>query len=385
MKILLHIGQSKTGTSAIQSFLLLNREKLLKAGYLYPNVRLGNFTVNIANHNAVADSLTNRLQYPFLSPDQYFKQFFSQAKESNAKCMIISAEHFIGGEPRVWNVPDQKTYYKLYRQKIQKLAKYLKGHDVSILTYLRPQVDWLSSTIAQTIRIEKIVNNKRIYHNDEQFFEMVKPMLNYNRMLDIWNETLAPTEITAVPYARDILYKRSSIADFLNRASINQLEYDPSMEQMEVNTSLTREYIEVKKHLNIKGKSINQERVIVSCLERLSRKSCYETTYKLDEKVVSKVISQAETENNKLNARYIKDAFPLTSISSYKGGEMSALTASEIDIAMDRFKIEYLKPRTRLMAARYRTLELLRNHARPVHAALHQLKQLHSKLFSRQT
>jgi len=38
MRVILHIGQSKTGTTALQSFLASNRTPLAKAGICYPDV-----------------------------------------------------------------------------------------------------------------------------------------------------------------------------------------------------------------------------------------------------------------------------------------------------------------------------------------------------------
>ncbi|MCK5244960.1 MAG: hypothetical protein KAJ90_06790 [Desulfobacterales bacterium] len=57
MHILLHIGQSKTGTSAIQAYLTLNRLRLREAGVLYPSVTIGGMSVDIGSHNSVADTL----------------------------------------------------------------------------------------------------------------------------------------------------------------------------------------------------------------------------------------------------------------------------------------------------------------------------------------
>lgn len=97
MKILLHIGQSKTGTSAIQEFLTLNKDRLREAGFLYPGVKLGGITVDIGAHNSVADALTRKHRYPYYTDVQYFNKFFKEAKDVKAETVILSAEHFFGG------------------------------------------------------------------------------------------------------------------------------------------------------------------------------------------------------------------------------------------------------------------------------------------------
>ena len=75
MQILLHIGQSKTGTSAIQAYLSLNRKELARNGILYPSVKIWGMPVDLGNHNPLADALVAVFRYPFLTAEQYFDQF----------------------------------------------------------------------------------------------------------------------------------------------------------------------------------------------------------------------------------------------------------------------------------------------------------------------
>lgn len=117
MKILWHIGQSKTGTSAIQKFLTLNKDRLREAGFLYPGVKLSGITVDKGAHKSVADALTKKYRYPYYTDVQYFNKFFKEAKDVKAETIILSAEHFFGGEPRIWEVMSGEKYIKLYRKK----------------------------------------------------------------------------------------------------------------------------------------------------------------------------------------------------------------------------------------------------------------------------
>ena len=130
MRILLHLGQSKTGTSAIQTFLTLNRSSLGKAGVLYPSVKIGGMSIDMGSHNAVADSLVGMSRFPHLNSDQYFSQFFKEVKRIDAKLLILSAEHFFAGEPRVWAVANREEYFNLYRRKPLKAANH---HSFGIL------------------------------------------------------------------------------------------------------------------------------------------------------------------------------------------------------------------------------------------------------------
>lgn len=378
MHILLHIGQSKTGTSAIQAYLTLNRTHLLKEGVLYPGVKIGGVSVDLGSHNSVADTLAGLPRYPNLTADQYFGQFFGEANRVGANLMILSAEHFFGGEPRIWDVPDEKTYFDRYRNKIEALSRYMKGHEVTLLVYLRPQVDWLASAINQTVRVERLISNKAIYHDDHQFFEMAKPVLRYGSLIDAWVECLRPLEVMVVPYERMLLYKGSSISDFLCRAGLENLDLPFGGEELQVNQSLSREYIEVKKMLNLTSKSKTNERVIISCLESLSARSGIATSYRLSDELSRDVEAFVALENARLNERYVKgDAQLKAQGKALRSSEVEVLHEDDIAAAMAAFKREYASPRTRLLTLNYAVRAFLRNYAMPFHSALHQLKRVY--------
>ena len=374
MKILLHIGQAKTGTSAIQAFLTLNSRRLREAGILYPSISVGGFNIDFGNHNPVADALAGVSSYPHLTADQYFAQFFETARRFHAERMILSAEHFFGGEPRVWDVPDMETYEARYPQKILALARYLEGHEVSVLVYLRPQVDWLASAVGQNVRLEGLIG-KTIYENDRQFFENWRPYLRYARLLACWADVLQPHVLTAVPYVREKLHRKSSVADFLRRAELDHLDFPSVNSQWEVNESLTLEYIEVKKRLNKEPKSKNAERVTIACLNRLSRQSTMGSSYRLDEDVVRDIEAFVADGNQKLTQDYGRGEHVFVAREAYKGDKLRPLSEEDIEDAMALFRRTYRSPRTRLLTLNYAARDFMRRHAPPLHAALHQIKR----------
>ncbi len=383
MKILVHIGQSKTGTSAIQAYLTLNREVLLKAGVLYPVASVAGMEIDFGNHNPVADALAGLSRYPYFTAEQYFTTFFTTAEKNNSSLMILSAEHFFGGEPRVWEVKNEEEYYSLYREKISNLAVFLRGHEVSVLVYLRPQVDWLASAISQTVRIEKLIGEKPIYQDDEQYFELVKPILRYYTLLQIWQEQLKPVDIKAVTYDRKNLYQNNSIADFVQRAGLQSLQLTFGTEALEVNQSLAPELIEVKKLLNRQPHTKNEERVIIKCLRALTARAGKSAPYWISKELIQQVKSFVAIENNRLNSDYIEGA-PLQAESAAAAKRVKHDTSPEkISQAMLLFQQEYRKPKYRLLHLRTAVLIFLRDHALPIHSALHQVKRLYRKIIFR--
>jgi hypothetical protein len=380
MKVLLHIGQSKTGTSAIQAFLTLNRNKLREIGVLYPAARVNGMPVNLGSHNAVADAVAGKPTFPYLTADQYFKQFFEEAERIDAKLLILSGEHFFAGEPRTWDVPDEEEYLKYYEQKVHNVAHYLTGHEVNILIYLRPQIDWLSSAISQAVRTDRLISNKQLYHNDRQFFGALKPLLKYSTLLDIWERVLKPQSLTAIPYDRGSLYKKSSIADFLMRAGLENTQFPYASENIQVNESLSREYLEVKKRLNEYSRSKNTERVIIRCLEQLSKSSTQGSRYLLDAEVRRDVEKFVTPENEQLNEKYRATGWKFLAQSESVKADLKPLSDELVTQAMRSFRNSYRRPRYKLLWINYATRSLLRSYATPLHAALHQVKMAYQNM-----
>ena len=337
--------------------------------------------MDIGSHNGVADSLAGLSSFPNLTADQYFDQFFCEAKRIGAKRMILSAEHFFGGEPRIWDVPDEDSYFERYPRKIRALKQYLDGHEVSLLVYLRPQVDWLASAISQTVRTEQLIcPGKPIYKNDRQFFEMVKPLLRYHRLIDTWVNCLHPREVMVVPYERKFLYKNSTIADFLYRTGLDNLNLPFGSEALQVNQSISREYIEVKKILNLTPRKKNEERVIITCLERLSACSEFSIPYRLSEELSREVSEFVALENERINERFVQGDCKLKAQSAAyksKNNQIKMISEKDIAAAMSKFEREFSSPRARLLRLDYAVRAFLRNHAKPLHSLLHQLKRIY--------
>jgi len=382
MKILLHIGQSKTGTSAIQKFLTLNKVKLCEVGVLYPSVKLGGVTVDIGAHNSVADALTGMYRYPFYTDVQYFNKFFKEAKDVKAETIILSAEHFFGGEPRVWNVTCENDYLKLYSEKIQRLASFLTDHDITILVYLRPQIDWLASAISHTIRIDGLISNKRTYESDIKYFEMAKPILKYSALLNIWADTIKPSSFIVVPYSKKQLMGGSSVSDFLYRAGLSGFKFSFGDMQMQANKSIAVDFLEVKKVLNRLPRSRHTERAYISCLERLSMSSKFGSEYVLDNILQRDAESFVAEDNAILSKLYGKGNWTFTHKTSRSAKINKPLEADDIKKAFQLFEKEIRHPRYKLVWLRSVIGVFLRNHARPINAVLHQIKTAYLRLAS---
>lgn len=376
MKIILHIGQSKTGTSSIQSFLARNRSRLQSRGILYPSPRVAGMSLDLGSHNVVADALAGKIAYPHLGGGEYFEQFFEAAARCHAKTMILSAEHFFGGEPRLWQCADRNSYLEKYEKKIRNLNSYLDGHDVAIIIYLRPQVDWFASNITQVVVHGRGNGTGQVFETDRSHFESQKEVMRYGWRLDLWKSILRPEKFDVVPYVRKNLQDANSVSDFVWRAGIEGDVPAGNLLSLEANRTVSREYIEVKKRLNRMHRSAADEFAVVRCLIRLSGNSPFGTGYRIDEGVVRDLEDHVAGDNERVSRNYLPEGKKLAAREAYAGEGLEPLRPDEIESAMAQFDREYRSIRTRFLALEFSALAFLRTHARPAHVAVHQFRRL---------
>lgn len=129
MKLILHIGSHKTGSTLIQSMLMKNRNILIDHGYLYPTTGIN----TVAHHN-IAFSITNK-KIGFESSKVesfaiYVEQLISEINRCNPHTVILSSEEFISfNEEQIIQFTQLTSYFE----------------SVDVVIYIRNQVDKLES------------------------------------------------------------------------------------------------------------------------------------------------------------------------------------------------------------------------------------------------
>ena len=122
----------------------------------------------------------------------------------------------------------------------------------------------------------------------------------------------------------------------------------------------------------------NEERVVITCLERLSVRSDYTAAYRLSDELSREVVTFVASENDRLNERYIQGDDKLKAQSAaYRTPDNKILSEVDIAAALATFERELVSPRARLLTLDYALRAFLRMHAKPVHSALHQLKRVY--------
>ncbi len=139
MKIYLHIGAPRTGTTTLQALLHLNQKTLYSMGLDYPKIGYTDQQRGDAQHN-LAFSLMD--EYPAFVPehvrvpaDKVWKEFAAYARKSNRN-IIVSSEAFS----------------TLSTLAIAKIRDYLRDFDVEVLYVARDARSWHDSMARQQIK-----------------------------------------------------------------------------------------------------------------------------------------------------------------------------------------------------------------------------------------
>ena len=372
MKIILHIGQSKTGTSAIQAYLTLNKEKLLEQGFYFPMIRASGIQLNSGSHNSLADAVAGKKSFPNVDYTKFLNECIIHAKGKNIKNILLSGEHFYGGEPRIWDLKSTDEYLPLYAEKVERVKKWLSGHDVSIILYLRPQVDWLASSVGQCVKHEKLITQEEIFKTDEKIFELLRPLLDYNKLANIWGNAFGFNAVQIGIYNKSTLISQDAVPDFLHRIGANLGELPRPLKQS-VNKSFSAIQIAVKRLLNATPKNKHEERVTIKCLESLGDYFASEP-HKISVELAQHIKKEL-AENNELLCKAFnleKSCFPVCT-GKYVA-ESKPVEWDKVHEALELYKHERRKIKYDLYKSNLILKQYLRNNQPALHAVLHRVK-----------
>lgn len=221
--IYLHIGMPKTGTTSLQKFLFLNREKLLEKGCLYP-ITGTNITSNQESKGYSHNSLVRVLSQNTNQKEDWVSQcriWEECKKEINAikpEKVIISAEFFTG--PGIYN-----------QDLITMTKKLLDSYDVKIVIYLRRQDEFLRSYYCDLITF-------LIRTDIKEFILQWKYMADYAQTLELWKNEFGLENIIVKVFEKKQMKNGNLFHDFLATVDLDHEELDLNSEGIRENISI---------------------------------------------------------------------------------------------------------------------------------------------------
>ncbi|MDC1065085.1 hypothetical protein OAQ86_01550 [Candidatus Pseudothioglobus singularis] len=138
MKLFIHIGLHKTGTTTFQTFLHLNRNALLKAGVFYPEMG------EHESHWVLPNQLV-RNNWDYV--EDFMKSSFQTAKKENVETVFISSEDF------------ELFLFEGFRaSQLENLAYEIGYSSISWACILRNQWDYFNSLYSQLSKQQVSLN-----------------------------------------------------------------------------------------------------------------------------------------------------------------------------------------------------------------------------------
>ena len=102
MKVVVHVGSAKTGSTAIQRSLFHNRETLKEMGYVYPSI------ASRPDHLALLPRQSVDPPYKYEFDDDAWKELHAQASRPGVKAIIMSSEQLFERSPQSLKIFDRR-------------------------------------------------------------------------------------------------------------------------------------------------------------------------------------------------------------------------------------------------------------------------------------
>lgn len=222
--LFIHIGAHKTGTSAIQKFLSLNRENLKNNGYLYPH------SGKRIAHHFVPHGLQDRTVI-YENPKKLTERLVNEMKKSDQNTIILSSESF----------------ELLKKEETSRLKEIIPDKFlVKIIYYVRRQDEQLESRYNQRVKMQSLGFDKNF---DEFLQSFSLNELDYYSHLLPWKETFGKENIIVRVYEKEQL-PNGIFRDFLSAVGLD-LDENFELPKRVVNPSLNWDLIEIIRLCNV--------------------------------------------------------------------------------------------------------------------------------------
>lgn len=268
--IYFHIGTHKTGSTAIQKFLLDNEELLNKNKFLYSvGVKNGINHMDLSHNIKLWENidLDPDYNYIFSSEDFYFS-FFRPGDE------VVLLEHLV------------------------KQAEKFKNHNIKVVVYLRRQ-----DLFSQSLNNEII---KRHGFTKEYSYDVVP--LNYYGALKSLAHFLGASNIFIRPYENSQFSGGSIYADFFKVLGL-ELTDEYQIESKVVNPSLTTEKMEFTRYINMLGLPVDFRnrigRLVIKSALDSNEVSLFRKQDLISPKVAKKLLAQYEPGNQAIAKEFL--------------------------------------------------------------------------------
>ncbi len=234
MRIDIHIGIEKTGTTAVQGYLAQSRPQLLKQGILFPASLGRRFSGDLVAACQTREKLDDlrrvRRLHDRVAVDQYREQLAhdlaQEITREQPQRLLLSCEHF---SSRLQS-----------SEELGLLGEFLRrfSSDVRVLVYLRRQDDWFISAYSTAVTSGRTRPFRYPNPGDE------REVLHYDRLLQRWEAEFGLEAMTVRRYpgaGNDV------VSDFCQALALPE-----TVAPVHTNTALNENLLDLLRALNDK-------------------------------------------------------------------------------------------------------------------------------------
>lgn len=221
----IHIGRPKTGSTALQHFLMKNRQQLLTRGVLYPLTGCHQLSSHLFAY-AYSDRLRAGAHLPAIDQRELWLALGEEVKDASAGRVVLSSENFWFVDPR--------------RVKDDIDGKY----DVRVIAYIRRQDNVIASSFCEEVKRELISLDADV---EEFALDPLRlELLDYLAILDEWSSCFGLDNLAVRVYER--LSGGCIASDFCRLLAIEP--GDLEIDQVTVNPALPYDVLSLISNAN---------------------------------------------------------------------------------------------------------------------------------------
>ncbi len=226
-KIYVHIGMPKTGSTAIQAFCYLNKNKLSEYGLVYPT-ELGG--IPGGKYNLTDGNIGALYANSAMSDEEKVNNILNLADKYG--CILLSTE-------RIWLRPIGTEFLKILKNKASEEI------EIVLIVYLRRQIDYLESQYKQEVKQRKFTGSIWDYYHNNSIGEL----LDCKSILRQFEDIVGKNNLLVRVYEKEQFVDGNIFSDFLNCLGINHVN-EFTKPTNHVNVSLDNVTLDLKKMLN---------------------------------------------------------------------------------------------------------------------------------------
>ena len=236
LKLIIHAGTPKTGTTSLQSYLDKRQRKLRGKGILYPHNLDKLQNPSAPKHQWIEKNLVTTNLESFL---ENFKNIISQVKK-DTHTIILSSE---GIYNYWWDFPDESKEF---------LGELSKFFDIEVWVWFREPLVFIESYYKQCIRNPQVESNP-CYGKDLSFAEMLNiewfsQHLNYQGFVTECQTLFGENNVSVFKYQGDVVQE---VIDQLGLATPHD---NPTPRQNKSLNSASIKLLRTINHYDIKAK-----------------------------------------------------------------------------------------------------------------------------------